>query len=135
MQIAPRRQHSLVRPAAEAAGYGCQARLRGLHRAIPDSFLKNHSWSPLQKGLTAKDTKRTKGKNHEAHRLCVPLGPSWLWLQLFAVKSLIGRAISLRPTTLAPVKRLALASTGSANADHEMMVSYPLIFLRGAAAG
>ncbi len=31
-----------VRPAAEAAGYGRQARLRGLHRAMPDDVLKNH---------------------------------------------------------------------------------------------
>ncbi len=35
-------RYPLVCPAAKAAGYGCQARLRGLHRAIPDSFLENH---------------------------------------------------------------------------------------------
>ncbi len=31
-----------VRPSAEAAGYGCKARLRGLNQAIPDDVLKNH---------------------------------------------------------------------------------------------
>jgi hypothetical protein len=41
-----------------------------------------HTMSPLHKGFTTKDPKRTKGKNHEAHVLCVPL-----WLPLFAVKS------------------------------------------------
>ncbi|GIW00474.1 MAG: hypothetical protein KatS3mg058_1877 [Roseiflexus sp.] len=37
----------------------------------------NLSLSPLHKGFTTKDTKRTKGKNHEAHVLCVPWRPSW----------------------------------------------------------
>ena len=44
-----------------------------------------HTMSPLHKGFTTKDPKRTKGKNHEAHVLCVPWRPSWLLL--FAVKS------------------------------------------------
>ncbi len=35
-------RYPLVRPAAEAAGYGRQARLRGLHRAMPDDVLNNH---------------------------------------------------------------------------------------------
>ncbi|MDW8212966.1 MAG: hypothetical protein RMJ55_05395 [Roseiflexaceae bacterium] len=31
-----------IRPAPEVAGYGCEARLRGLDPAIPDDFPKNH---------------------------------------------------------------------------------------------
>ncbi|MCS6938504.1 MAG: hypothetical protein NZM94_04485, partial [Roseiflexus sp.] len=31
-----------VRPAPIVAGYGCEARLRGLDRAIPNYFLKLH---------------------------------------------------------------------------------------------
>ncbi len=34
--------YPLVRPAAEAAGYGCKARLCGLDRAMPGYVLKNH---------------------------------------------------------------------------------------------
>ncbi len=32
----------LVRPAAEAAGYCCKARLHEFNQAIPDDVLKNH---------------------------------------------------------------------------------------------
>ncbi|MCS6839774.1 MAG: type II toxin-antitoxin system HicB family antitoxin [Roseiflexus sp.] len=31
-----------ARPAPEVAGYGCEARLRGLDRAMPNYFLKLH---------------------------------------------------------------------------------------------
>ncbi len=35
-------RYPFIRPAAEAAGSGCEARLRGLDGAIPDYLLKNH---------------------------------------------------------------------------------------------
>ncbi len=48
MVVADVFRQPLVRPATEVAGYGCQARLRGLHQAMPVSFLKHHygpKWS------------------------------------------------------------------------------------------
>ncbi len=46
-----------------------------------------------------KDPKRTTGKNHEAHVLCVPVYPSWL--PLFVVKSMmVNRILGLQITVI-----------------------------------
>ncbi|MDW8147535.1 MAG: hypothetical protein RMJ48_14755 [Roseiflexaceae bacterium] len=45
-------RYSPTRPAPEVAGYGCEARLRGLDRAIPDYFLKLHQPAATQQCRT-----------------------------------------------------------------------------------
>ncbi len=62
-----------TRPAAEAAGYGCEARLCGLEVAIPEYSLKNHQPPSALPGQTALvPVGRVSGLRNGSQRLKVP---------------------------------------------------------------